>query len=82
MKGADEIQVVEFGLGDDVFAAPVSLVREILDYAPPHAVPNGPGHFLGLTDVHFVYAEGLNMGAESAARGFAAAQADLDAALA
>ena len=38
--------------------------------------------FLGLTDVHFVYAEGLNMGAESAARGFAAAQADLDAALA
>jgi len=38
--------------------------------------------FLGLTDVHFIYAEGLNMGAESAARGFAAAQADLDAAMA
>jgi FMN-dependent NADH-azoreductase len=38
--------------------------------------------FLGLTDVRFIYAEGLNMGAESAARGFAAAQADLEAALA
>jgi FMN-dependent NADH-azoreductase len=27
--------------------------------------------FLGMTDVHFIYAEGLNMGAEAAARGFA-----------
>lgn len=38
--------------------------------------------FLGLTDVHFIYAEGLNMGAEAAARGFAQAEADLAAALA
>jgi FMN-dependent NADH-azoreductase len=38
--------------------------------------------FLGLTDVRFIYAEGLNMGAESAERGFATAQADLEAALA
>jgi FMN-dependent NADH-azoreductase len=38
--------------------------------------------FLGLTDVRFVYAEGLAMGPESAAQGFAQAEADLEAALA
>jgi FMN-dependent NADH-azoreductase len=38
--------------------------------------------FLGLTDVRFVYAEGLNMGPEAAAQGFAEAQADIAAALA
>lgn len=37
--------------------------------------------FLGMTDVHFIYAEGLNMGAEAAEQGFAEAAADLDAAL-
>ena len=46
-----EVQVVEFGLGQEVFAVPVALVREILDYRPPCHVPNGPHHFLGLTDV-------------------------------
>ncbi len=38
--------------------------------------------FLGMKDVHFVYAEGLNMGPEAAAQGFAQAEADLEAALA
>lgn len=38
--------------------------------------------FLGMSDVHFIYAEGLNMGAEAAARSFAQAEADLAAALA
>ncbi|MDE2594179.1 MAG: NAD(P)H-dependent oxidoreductase [Burkholderiales bacterium] len=38
--------------------------------------------FLGLSDVHFIYAEGLNMGPESTAQGFAEAQADINAALA
>ncbi|MBT0671452.1 chemotaxis protein CheW [Novosphingobium profundi] len=51
MSGADEVQVVEFGLGNDVFAVPVACVREILDYAPPTPIPNGPPHFLGLTEV-------------------------------
>lgn len=37
--------------------------------------------FLGMTDVHFIYAEGLNMGPEAAARGFAQAEEDLAAAL-
>lgn len=38
--------------------------------------------FLGMTDVYFVYAEGLNMGAESAQQGFAEADADIAAAIA
>lgn len=38
--------------------------------------------FLGLTDVRFAYAEGLAMGPEAAAQGFADAQADIEAALA
>ena len=38
--------------------------------------------FLGLTDVRFIYAEGLNIGPEAAAKGFAQAQIDLAAALA
>ena len=36
--------------------------------------------FLGITELHFIYAEGLNMGPESAAQGFAQAEADLAAA--
>ncbi len=38
--------------------------------------------FLGMTDLHFIYAEGLNMGPEAAQKGFAQAAADLEAALA
>ncbi len=38
--------------------------------------------FLGMTDVRFLYAEGLAMGAENVEKGFAQAHADLDAALA
>ena len=38
--------------------------------------------FLGITDVHFIYAEGLNMVDESAQQGFAQAEADIAAALA
>jgi len=38
--------------------------------------------FLGMTDVRFLYAEGLAMGAEHVEKGFAQAHADLDAALA
>ena len=38
--------------------------------------------FLGLTDLRFIYAEGLAMGPEAVAKGFAQAEADLNAALA
>lgn len=46
-----DLQVVTFGLGREVFAVPVGLVREILDFQVPSHVPGGPVHFLGLTDV-------------------------------
>lgn len=51
MSAASEIQAVAFGLDQEVFAVPVTLVREILDYKEPFHVPNGPDYFLGLTDV-------------------------------
>ena len=38
--------------------------------------------FVGLSELRFVYAEGLNMGDEAARQGFAEAEADIDAALA
>ena len=38
--------------------------------------------FLGINDVHFIYAEGLNMGEEATKQGFAEAAADIAAALA
>ena len=33
--------------------------------------------FLGITDVHFIYAEGLNMGPEATEQGFAQAEAEI-----
>ncbi|WP_374572121.1 chemotaxis protein CheW [Phenylobacterium sp.] len=48
---ANEAQFVTLGLGSEIFAVPVELVREILDYAAPFSIPEGPAYFLGLTDV-------------------------------
>jgi purine-binding chemotaxis protein CheW len=49
MAGA--AQFVTLALGAEVFAVPVEVVREILDYAPPSALPEAPDYVLGLTDV-------------------------------
>lgn len=46
-----EIQAVTFGLGAEIFAVPVALVREILDYRQSFRIPNGPDYLLGLTDM-------------------------------
>ncbi|NBB65820.1 chemotaxis protein CheW [Pseudomonas sp. ODNR1LW] len=51
MSGAEGGQYVAFGLGDEIFAAPVGLVREILTYQAPSRIPNSPDYLLGLTDV-------------------------------
>jgi purine-binding chemotaxis protein CheW len=48
---ADERQFVTLSLGDEVFAVPVAMVREILDFRAPFAIPDGPAFLLGLTDV-------------------------------
>jgi purine-binding chemotaxis protein CheW len=44
-------QYVTFGLGGETFAAPVTLVREILTYQEPFKIPNGPDYLLGLTEL-------------------------------
>ena len=51
MSAASDRQYVTFGVEDEVFAAPVALVREILDYGEPFKIPQGPPYLLGLTDV-------------------------------
>jgi purine-binding chemotaxis protein CheW len=51
MSADPDIQVVTFGLGAEVFAVPVNLVREILDARDTFRLPNGPDYLRGLTDV-------------------------------
>jgi len=51
MSDTQEIQAVTFGLGAEIFAVPVALVREILDYRDTFRIPNGPDWLLGLTDM-------------------------------
>ena len=48
---ASESQFVTFSLGAEIFAVPVEVVREILDYAEAFKIPNGPDYLLGLRDV-------------------------------
>lgn len=51
MSDTAELQLVTFGLGAEIFAVPVTLVREILDYRETFRIPNGPDYLLGLTDM-------------------------------
>jgi purine-binding chemotaxis protein CheW len=46
-----ESQFVTFSLGDEIFAVPVDVVREILDHEEPFRIPHGPDYLLGLRDV-------------------------------
>ncbi|WP_337270282.1 chemotaxis protein CheW [Oryzifoliimicrobium ureilyticus] len=48
---SSDAQYVTFSLGEEIFALPVSVVQEILDYAEAFKVPNGPDYLLGLRDV-------------------------------
>ena len=48
---SDESQFVTLCLGAEVFAAPVAMVREILDYRDSFRLPEGPDYLLGLIDV-------------------------------
>jgi purine-binding chemotaxis protein CheW len=51
MSGSGAIQAVTFSIGAEIFAVPVSHVREILDYQQPFQLPGAPEHFLGLIEV-------------------------------
>ncbi|EHS53501.1 CheW protein [Rhizobium sp. PDO1-076] len=46
-----ESQFVTFSLGEEIFAVPVTVVREILDHEDPFKIPHGPDYLLGLRDV-------------------------------
>lgn len=46
-----ELQFVTFSLGDELFAVPVEVVREILDHEEAFKIPHGPDYLLGLRDV-------------------------------
>jgi purine-binding chemotaxis protein CheW len=48
---ADESQFVTLCLGAEVFAVPVAMVREILDYRESFRIPEGPDYLIGLIDV-------------------------------
>lgn len=51
MATGSEFQFVTFSLGEEVFAVPVEVVREILDHEDAFKIPNGPDYLLGLRDV-------------------------------
>ena len=48
---SSESQYVTFSLDSEVFAVPVSVVREILDHEEAFKIPHGPEYLLGLRDV-------------------------------
>jgi purine-binding chemotaxis protein CheW len=48
---SSEGQYVTFSLGEESFAVPVEVVREILDYEEAFKIPNGPDYLLGLRNV-------------------------------
>ncbi|MBJ6122353.1 chemotaxis protein CheW [Sphingomonas mollis] len=51
MSGAGDVQAVVFGLGEEVFALPVGIVREIIDHRDAFRIPHGPDWLMGLTEV-------------------------------
>jgi purine-binding chemotaxis protein CheW len=51
MATPSEAQFVTFSLGEEIFAVPVEVVREILDHEEPFKIPHGPDYLLGLRDV-------------------------------
>ncbi len=50
-EASEEAQYVTLCLATEVFAVPVSMVREILEYREPFHIPDGPGFMKGLIDV-------------------------------
>lgn len=48
---SSDTQFVTFSLDNEVFAVPVSVVREILDHEEAFKIPHGPEYLLGLRDV-------------------------------
>lgn len=48
---AEQAQYVTLGVAEEIFAAPVAKVLEILDMRPIARLPRAPGNLLGMIDV-------------------------------
>ncbi|WP_424356847.1 chemotaxis protein CheW [Methanocella sp. MCL-LM] len=48
---ADELQVVEFQLAEEIYAINLFHVKEIVQYTKVTRLPNSPGHILGIVDL-------------------------------
>ncbi|AVF04208.1 MULTISPECIES: chemotaxis protein CheW [Devosia] len=48
---AEQLQYVTLGVADELFAAPVTKVQEILDMRPVARLPRAPDNLLGMIDV-------------------------------
>ena len=48
---AEQIQYVTLGVAEEIFAAPVATVQEILDMLPIARLPRAPENLLGMIDV-------------------------------
>lgn len=48
---AAPLQTIVFGIGEELFALPIAVVREILDHTNAFRVPNAPDWLIGLCDV-------------------------------
>lgn len=48
---SEQAQYVTLGVAEEVFAAPVQKVQEILDMRPIARLPQAPAHLLGMIDV-------------------------------
>lgn len=46
-----DLTVIVFAIGEDRFALPVAMVREILEHRPGFRLPGAPDWLIGLTDV-------------------------------
>ena len=51
MTAGADLQAVTFGLDSEIFAVPVMVVREILEWRTICRLPSGPAHLLGLAEV-------------------------------
>jgi purine-binding chemotaxis protein CheW len=51
MMVQSEAQFVTSAMGEEIFAVPVEVVREILDHEHAFKIPQGPDYLLGLRDV-------------------------------
>lgn len=51
LAASGPLQTIVFGIGEELFALPIGVVREILDHRPGFRIPGAPDWLIGLCDV-------------------------------